>query len=313
MAKGVGGRPREGEHVKTVPIGIRTDPELRAAIEQAAAERGVSMTQEIEARLRSSFEHEQTMFPPELHRKLKDAAEEKGRSWDTEIIERLSNSFFADMYFGSSDRALFLRTIGAAIDLIEGFTKKKFTEDWLTWRAAAKAIRDTFGRYEPKRSGEQGSQIQEAKKELLDRTADYQKAIKQREDFFRDNPAAREITDAVVEIMRGNTSEEEYRTIIGRFDRELMERVREVLMAEEETRSRTHEVQDKLSELERQSASEEERRHSDRIGRWMSFAASGHLSHEKAERFLTGTDDQASAVANEFILAAIEETRKHVS
>lgn len=31
--KGPGGRPREGAHVKKEPLNLRTDPELRAAIE----------------------------------------------------------------------------------------------------------------------------------------------------------------------------------------------------------------------------------------------------------------------------------------
>jgi hypothetical protein len=54
--KGIGGRPREGAFVKTVPISIRTDPALRAAVEAYRRERGLSITQAIERLLQRGLE-----------------------------------------------------------------------------------------------------------------------------------------------------------------------------------------------------------------------------------------------------------------
>lgn len=49
------GRPTEGAEAKRSPLNMRTSPELRAMIERAADLNGLSLTQEVERRLRTSF------------------------------------------------------------------------------------------------------------------------------------------------------------------------------------------------------------------------------------------------------------------
>ncbi len=49
------GRPTEGAEAKRSPLNMRTSPELRAMIERAADMNGLSLTQEVERRLRTSF------------------------------------------------------------------------------------------------------------------------------------------------------------------------------------------------------------------------------------------------------------------
>lgn len=56
--KGIGGRPRHGENVKAAYLNMRTDPELRALIETSAAQHGLSLTAEVERRVRLSFAEE---------------------------------------------------------------------------------------------------------------------------------------------------------------------------------------------------------------------------------------------------------------
>lgn len=55
MAEKLGGRPRHGAEAKKAPLNMRTDPELRKRIEAAARNRNLSLTQEVERRLRQSF------------------------------------------------------------------------------------------------------------------------------------------------------------------------------------------------------------------------------------------------------------------
>lgn len=55
MEKNRGGRPREGDALKSAPIGIRTDPALRTRLEEAAARNKNTLTKEVERRLRESL------------------------------------------------------------------------------------------------------------------------------------------------------------------------------------------------------------------------------------------------------------------
>ena len=55
LDRNLGGRPRHGSEVKKAPLNMRTDPELRDRIEAAAEARRLSLTQEVERRLRASF------------------------------------------------------------------------------------------------------------------------------------------------------------------------------------------------------------------------------------------------------------------
>ena len=59
--KNKGGRPRLGAEVKRAPMSMKTSPELRARIEDAAAASGLSMAQEVERRLIDSFEIEEQL------------------------------------------------------------------------------------------------------------------------------------------------------------------------------------------------------------------------------------------------------------
>lgn len=54
--KGIGGRPREGRNVKTAPLSIRTDPALKARIEQLADREGLSFTQAVERLLKRGLD-----------------------------------------------------------------------------------------------------------------------------------------------------------------------------------------------------------------------------------------------------------------
>ena len=50
--KGIGGRPRHGAEVKKAPLNLRTDPDLRAAIDASAAAHGLTTTREVERLVR---------------------------------------------------------------------------------------------------------------------------------------------------------------------------------------------------------------------------------------------------------------------
>ena len=98
-----GGRPRQGATAKLAPLNMRTDPELREKIEEAADRTGRSLTQEVERRLRTSF-----------------------------ILE--------DFMGGQHVHAL-VHMLGATINRIEMRTGKKWIEDEATWRAVQEAAK----------------------------------------------------------------------------------------------------------------------------------------------------------------------------
>lgn len=52
------GRPREGADLKTAPLSVRTSPALRHRIDEARAQSGRSLAQEVECRLHLSFDLE---------------------------------------------------------------------------------------------------------------------------------------------------------------------------------------------------------------------------------------------------------------
>jgi predicted HicB family RNase H-like nuclease len=56
--KGIGGRPRHGAEAKKAPLNLRTDPNLRAQIEQLAQRDGLSLTQEAERLIRLGLERD---------------------------------------------------------------------------------------------------------------------------------------------------------------------------------------------------------------------------------------------------------------
>lgn len=97
-----GGRPRQGEEVKLAPLNMRTSPELRAKIEEAADANGRSLTQEVERRLFSSFT--------------------------------------LDQYVGRMHIQSLTLMLGAAVSLIEDRTGKRWTEDQETWIMVSEAV-----------------------------------------------------------------------------------------------------------------------------------------------------------------------------
>jgi hypothetical protein len=99
--KHAGGRPRDGEAIKLAPLNMRTSPELRTKIEEAADANGRSLTQEVERRLITSF-------------------------------------IFDDARGGPHIGAL-ANMLCSAIQMIELSTGKKWTEDTDTWEAAQAA------------------------------------------------------------------------------------------------------------------------------------------------------------------------------
>lgn len=97
MDKNKGGRPKEGDGVKLAPLNMRTDPQLRALIEESAEATGRSLTQEVERRLRTSF--------------------------------------LMDELFGSKMVHAFVMSLGATMHQIELRRGKKWTDDLGTWQA----------------------------------------------------------------------------------------------------------------------------------------------------------------------------------
>lgn len=61
------GRPRSAEAPKLAPLNMRTTPDLRQQLEEAADASGRSLTQEVERRLRTSFLFEQVRGGPHIH------------------------------------------------------------------------------------------------------------------------------------------------------------------------------------------------------------------------------------------------------
>ena len=55
---GIGGRPRHGSRPKTVPLNMRTDPDLAARVEVSAATHRLSKTQEVERLVRLALDLE---------------------------------------------------------------------------------------------------------------------------------------------------------------------------------------------------------------------------------------------------------------
>lgn len=85
VEKNVGGRPRHGPDLKSAPISLRTSSALRARIDEAARQRGLSLTQEVERRLQASFDASPDPATDELMRNVAGAArlveEATGEKW----------------------------------------------------------------------------------------------------------------------------------------------------------------------------------------------------------------------------------------
>ena len=102
MEKNKGGRPRLGAEIRRAPLNMKTSPELRGQIEEAARTSGLSMSQEVERRLIESFADE----------------------------ERL----------GGADTANLVRMLAANITQIESMTKGRWYEDPVCWAAVSKTL-----------------------------------------------------------------------------------------------------------------------------------------------------------------------------
>jgi len=90
---------------KRVPLNMRTTLELRDRVAKAAADSGRSLVQEVETRLESTFLQE-------------------------DVIAR---------EFGGREATALFRMMGAAAELIEATSGKKWLEDWNTSRAVLQA------------------------------------------------------------------------------------------------------------------------------------------------------------------------------
>jgi uncharacterized protein (DUF1778 family) len=101
------------EHVrqKRSPLNMKASPELRARIEEAAEETGLSLTQEVE--------------------------------------RRLLQSFAADDALGSRRTASVLRLIAALISNIEASSGMSWVDDYATWNAVRIAVQDVLKRARP--------------------------------------------------------------------------------------------------------------------------------------------------------------------
>jgi hypothetical protein len=93
------------------PLNLKTSPELRARIEEAARENELSMTQEVERRLIASFSFE----------------------------DRLGGSTMLDFFQASA----------SAIKAVEGRTGKRWNEDTATWHAAKAMLEQQFRNWRP--------------------------------------------------------------------------------------------------------------------------------------------------------------------
>lgn len=117
MAKHPGGRPRQGERAKLAPLNMRTDPKLREAIEKAAADTGRSMTQELERRVKMTFDMEKWLGGPHIH--------------------------------------ALVNALGSTIHNIELLTGERWTDDAGTWDAVEGAARRLLAWKRPPRPDEQ--------------------------------------------------------------------------------------------------------------------------------------------------------------
>jgi hypothetical protein len=99
--KHAGGRPPEGAETKLAPLNMRTTPELRARIEEAAAQSGRSLTQEVERRLLTTFLFDEVRGGPHI--------------------------------------GAFVNMLASTIQMIENRTGTKWTEDTLAFEAVRAA------------------------------------------------------------------------------------------------------------------------------------------------------------------------------
>lgn len=149
MKKSSGGRPRHGEQVKSVPIGIRTSPELRSLIEQAAASRKVSMTQEIERRLEQSFESGDLPLPADLAEIIKANAAAAGVPAEVALEDILRRAYEYEAGFQSNVGLHLARILTSLINFTEVRTGKSLDEDYETWHILRTAIRQQLDHLEP--------------------------------------------------------------------------------------------------------------------------------------------------------------------
>lgn len=120
-----GGRPRHGVHLKSAPVGIRTDPALRQMLEDAAAYNGVSLTCEVERRLKASFETTKESNPMTMREKIiaaLDKADVHSVGWRERAAEAVLQAMrepTAEMLqpnFGPTTTEISLRIWQAMID-----------------------------------------------------------------------------------------------------------------------------------------------------------------------------------------------------
>ena len=125
-----------------------------------------------------------TRMKEPLRAKLEAAAEEKGISLNAEAVQRLERSFFdentAQYLLGFAAHSMMaLRCLGDAVAKIEGETGRTWHEDWDTRqrvKAAFESILEVFGAKQPAedRLSERGrlrAQMRDAENELSGRKA----------------------------------------------------------------------------------------------------------------------------------------------
>lgn len=137
MKQNAGGRPRHGDAVKSAPIGIRTDPALRARLEEAAQANSRSLTKEIETRLIASFDSDQAISPgdirDDLRRRILASAEQLRLTPSQEMERRLDHSFHRDDAVGGPATNALLNVFAAIINSAEAKTGKPWWKDEITY------------------------------------------------------------------------------------------------------------------------------------------------------------------------------------
>lgn len=103
-----GGRPVERDEPKRAAIAVRTTPAIKERLQAAAAERGRSITQEVEARIEESFEAQDLLGGVETRQafsavaaQIKRMQDATGKHWLADVATHAAVRILADRIFAS--------------------------------------------------------------------------------------------------------------------------------------------------------------------------------------------------------------------
>jgi hypothetical protein len=262
------------------------EPAFRDQLQAEADARGKPLTQEVERRLRASFET--SSIPADLQQRLREAARTSGRGEEAELAERLRQSFRDDdrLTGPSFETRSLLGLFESVISLIENRTGRSWAADHATAEAVKLAVRTIL--YSRMPSADEAD-AEASKDTSLDEQgrALFLKFISKEEQFIEhlvSVPGAQAAHNACRRLEVGEIDQAQFEAEVSHLDPELVRHTDERYVQLVKLLLEAKEIYTQIDE--RDALKNNRERYARRLADYMRMVAEGNMSVEVADQRL---------------------------